>query len=141
MSTRCGRCSDAPIVMGGVGFSVAPEQVMDYCGADYGIAGEGEAGFVLLPYAIRPGAVAGERPEPALQAEMERSCETQPMDLELAELPARRRAFVDNARYFKEGGQAGFETKRGCDMGCIYCADPVSKGRTVRLRPPGDGGR
>jgi len=46
------------------------------------------------------------------------------------------RSWVDNKRYFKEGGQAGFETKRGCNGSCIYCADPVAKGRNIRLRPP-----
>ena len=28
------------------------------------------------------------------------------------------------------------ETKRGCPMGCIYCVDPLSKGRRVRPRSP-----
>ncbi|MBC7104356.1 MAG: radical SAM protein, partial [Firmicutes bacterium] len=45
------------------------------------------------------------------------------------------RQFLDNRRYLAEGGQMGLETKRGCEGGCIYCADPVAKGRTVRLRP------
>jgi len=30
----------------------------------------------------------------------------------------------------------GIETKRGCDQKCIYCADPLAKGRKCRLRPP-----
>ena len=28
------------------------------------------------------------------------------------------------------------ETKRGCEQQCIYCADPLAKGRKYRLRPP-----
>jgi len=127
--------SDAPIVMGGVGFSVAPEQVMEYCGADYGIAGEGEAGFVLLPYAIGPEPSYENVPN-LLYRKDGKIVRNAPMNVDLADLPPRRRAFVDNARYFREGGQAGFETKRGCDMACIYCADPISQGRTIRLRPP-----
>ena len=55
---------------------------------------------------------------------------------DLAALPPMLRDLVDNARYYREGGQLGFETKRGCAAGCIYCADPVAKGRSVRLRPP-----
>jgi radical SAM superfamily enzyme YgiQ (UPF0313 family) len=47
------------------------------------------------------------------------------------------RRWVDNTRYFKEGGQAGFETKRGCSSPCIYCADPVAKGNQIRTRLPG----
>jgi radical SAM superfamily enzyme YgiQ (UPF0313 family) len=44
---------------------------------------------------------------------------------------------VDNLRYFRQGGQAGFETKRGCPSQCIYCADLVAKGTRTRPRPPG----
>jgi radical SAM superfamily enzyme YgiQ (UPF0313 family) len=46
------------------------------------------------------------------------------------------RQWVDNRRYFRQGGQAGFETKRGCPCPCIYCADPVAKGASVRTRAP-----
>jgi radical SAM superfamily enzyme YgiQ (UPF0313 family) len=55
---------------------------------------------------------------------------------EVADLPPMSRRWVDNQRYFHEGGQAGFETKRGCSGHCVYCADPVAKGRRVRTRPP-----
>jgi len=47
------------------------------------------------------------------------------------------RRWVDNACYYREGGQAGIETKRGCPGRCIYCADPLAKGRDIRTRPPG----
>ena len=30
----------------------------------------------------------------------------------------------------------GFESKRGCDQGCTFCADPIAKGKKVRLRDP-----
>ncbi len=43
--------SDAPIVVGGVGFSVMPERVLELSGADFGIWGEGE--FVLPELASR----------------------------------------------------------------------------------------
>jgi len=46
------------------------------------------------------------------------------------------RRWVDNPRYFREGGQAGFETKRGCPGHCIYCADPIAKGNAIRVRLP-----
>lgn len=127
--------TDAPIVMGGVGFSVLPEQVMEYCGADYGIAGEGELGFVGLADAL-----TGKRSldaVPNLIYKQDGSLRRNPaVHINLDDLPARSRTFLDNARYFREGGQAGFETKRGCNMACVYCADPVSKGRHIRVRSP-----
>jgi hypothetical protein len=30
---------------------------------------------------------------------------------------------VDNAAYFRLGGQMGLETKRGCPSRCVFCAD------------------
>jgi radical SAM superfamily enzyme YgiQ (UPF0313 family) len=50
-------------------------------------------------------------------------------------VPSERR-FVDNRTYFRRGGQIGVETKRGCGRKCIYCADPLAKGASFRLRDP-----
>lgn len=126
--------SAAPIVMGGVGFSVMPEAVMRFCRPNYGIAGEGEQSFARLAKTLQMR--SGVEVVPNLlywdRSNLRRSAAA--FDL-LDDLP-RTRSFVDNARYFREGGQAGFETKRGCDMKCVYCADPISKGRHVRPRSP-----
>jgi radical SAM superfamily enzyme YgiQ (UPF0313 family) len=46
------------------------------------------------------------------------------------------RGFIDNRFYFLRGGMGGFESKRGCDRSCVFCADPVAKGRKIRLRSP-----
>lgn len=127
--------TDAPIVMGGVGFSVMPEQVMDFCGVDYGIAGEGEQGFVKLLSAFEYGSPLADVPNLLYRAEG-RVRRNSAVDVPLDRLPPWSRSLADNPRYFAEGGQAGFETKRGCNMKCMYCADPVSKGRHVRLRRP-----
>jgi radical SAM superfamily enzyme YgiQ (UPF0313 family) len=51
-------------------------------------------------------------------------------------LALENRGFIDNHFYFNRGGMGGFESKRGCDRSCIYCADPVAKGRRMRLRSP-----
>jgi tryptophan 2-C-methyltransferase len=127
--------TDAKIALGGVGFSVMPEAVIERCGADLGVRGDGE--FVLPALASRlergenwsdlPNLVfrggSGWRRNPAGATPLEA-------------LPPMSRDFVDNLRYFREGGQAGFETKRGCPNRCVYCADPLAKGKTVRARPP-----
>ena len=48
------------------------------------------------------------------------------------------RDLVNNAEYFRLGGQIGVETKRGCNRQCSYCVDPLAKGPTVRLRLPAE---
>ncbi|MGD0093347.1 MAG: cobalamin-dependent protein, partial [Planctomycetota bacterium] len=45
--------SDRPVVLGGSGFSIFPERLLELAGADLGICGEGEAGFVSLISALQ----------------------------------------------------------------------------------------
>jgi hypothetical protein len=40
---ECRAGSDAPIVLGGAGYSMFPDAVLDYLGADFGIGGRGTA--------------------------------------------------------------------------------------------------
>lgn len=119
----------APIVLGGVGFSVMPQAILETVEADAGVAGEGE--WALIQWA------AGGRDVPGLITRSHGHWLAQPpRPGVLSRLPPMRRDFVDNLRYYRAGGQIGFETKRGCAATCIYCADPVAKGRSVRVRPP-----
>jgi tryptophan 2-C-methyltransferase len=127
--------AEAPVVIGGVGFSVMPELVISETGADFGIWGEGE--FVLPELAHRLENKKEWRELPGLI--WRNGCalhRNSPIARTLADLPRMGRSWVDNRRYFLQGGQAGFETKRGCSGKCIYCADPVAKGAKVRRRPP-----
>lgn len=128
--------TDAPIVLGGVGYSIFPRPILERSGADFGIHGDGEQALVALLKELRgrrrwdrvpglayhqDGAVRGNAPAwPRVLA-----------------VPVER-AFVDNATYFRQGGQIGLETKRGCHRQCVYCADPLAKGRINRLRDPRD---
>ena len=129
------RFSDVPVVLGGVGFSVAPRAVVEFCGADFGIAGEGETAFVELLDALRYRTDFSRVPN-LVYRDGAVLCANPVVPVNLDDLPPRQRTLTNNARYFRKGGQAGFETKRGCPMSCIYCADPVSKGRAIRLMPP-----
>lgn len=123
--------SKASIVLGGVGYSLSPNAVLDYLSSDFGIAGDGEDSFPLLVSALLKGkgleGVAGliskdfQAKDPAIADFYQERCS---------------RSYVDNLFYFQKGGQGSIETKRGCDGKCIYCADPVAKGRKIRLRSP-----
>jgi tryptophan 2-C-methyltransferase len=127
--------TDAPIVLGGVGFSVMPEEVLQRCGADLGVRGDGE--FVLPALATRLERRGNGSDLPNLVFRSGSGWRRNPVSATpLDSLPPMSRDFVDNPRYFREGGQAGLETKRGCPKRCVYCADPPAKGRLSRLRPP-----
>lgn len=127
-------CTDAPVVLGGVGFSVMPEHVLGLCEADAGVWGDGEFAFAELAARLESKQEWHDLPS-LVWREAARWRRNPPANRALSELPPMRRMCVDNRRYFLQGGQAGFETKRGCPGACTYCADPVAKGRRSRTRP------
>lgn len=125
--------TDAPIILGGVGFSCAPCETLRYTGAHYGIVGDGETALPLLLECLAhhgdPAAVPG-----AVFRSEDGYAVCPPDWLDLNNLPAPPRRLADNPRYFAEGGQAGIETKRGCACTCIYCLEPNAKGKLLRTR-------
>jgi len=128
------RHTNALIVLGGVGFSVMPERVLGLCDADAGVWGEGEFAFVELANAVEREQEWRDLPNLICRSDgsWHRS---PPATASPLDLPPMSRTWVDNERYFREGGQAGIETKRGCPGRCIYCADPIAKGKRTRTRP------
>ncbi len=128
--------SNAPVILGGVGFSIAPCEVLKYTGADAGIAGDGETALPALLDCLAakmsvqdlPGAVFCDADGTVRRNGLARC--------DIGARPAPERFLANHPRYFAEGGQAGIETKRGCAQRCIYCVEPNAKGGSVSLRPP-----
>ena len=54
--------TNCPIVVGGSGFSLFPQQLLELTGADYGICGEGESALVSLIAALEEGDNVSEVP-------------------------------------------------------------------------------
>jgi radical SAM superfamily enzyme YgiQ (UPF0313 family) len=129
------RHTGALIVLGGVGFSIMPEQVLEICEADAGIWGDGE--FVLTELANRIEGKREWRDLPNLVRHHDGGWHFNPSSTSsLTDLPRMSRNWIDNPHYFHEGGQVGIETKRGCPCRCTYCADPLAKGKQIRVRVP-----
>jgi radical SAM superfamily enzyme YgiQ (UPF0313 family) len=131
------RHGHAPVVMGGVGFSIMPERILGYCDADFGIVCEGEVSFPQLLGRLSRGEsyedISG------LVYRTSDGIRKNPVTFaDLGEVGAHRRRLVDNKKYFIKGGLAAVETKRGCTRACIYCVEPLVKGKKVRLRRPTD---
>ena len=127
--------SQSPLVLGGVGFSISPEAVLSYCEVDLGIRGEGEQALPLL--AKRLGEGGPLEGIPGLVFKEGRNFRRNRMHwFALQDADLSSRTALDHGRYLREGGMVGFESKRGCDQGCIFCADPIAKGKKVRLRDP-----
>lgn len=112
-----------PVFMGGPGFSLMPELILDHTGADYGIAGEGEAACRELLDML----AAGHTP-PRL---MRGSSRLSGPQMHGAEPDPDILGF-----YLTESGIANIQTKRGCPHTCIYCTYPALEGAAIRAREP-----
>lgn len=125
-----------PVVLGGVGFSAAALEVLAFTGAPYGIAGDGERAFPQLLDCLARGGDPADVPGAVYRDPDGRPAMCPPISNNLSALPVPARTLADNPRYYAAGGQAGVETLRGCGQACIYCIDPLAKGRHIRVRPP-----
>jgi radical SAM superfamily enzyme YgiQ (UPF0313 family) len=130
------KVTDAPIVLGGVGYSIFAKPIFEYTNVEFGICGDGEAAVPSLLHQLR-----GTRTFSEVSGLIWRQNNTilrnppswpNPISLGTA------RSFIDNRAYFERGGQCGLETKRGCNRRCIYCADPLAKGDRLRVRQPAE---
>lgn len=129
------RLTRAPIILGGTGFSIMPGAILEVTGADAGIEGDGEEAAILLGRSLATGEEISRLPNLVYWRgrDVVRNPRT---EVNLDHLPVSRRRSFDNQRYERMGAMVGIETKRGCLEQCIFCADPVAKGKRVRLRPP-----
>ncbi len=129
--------SDSPVIAGGGGFSIAPVQAVKYLNADFGIMGDGEfslPGLLKIIGSNQKDNVSTENIKGLVCRDTIAIKNGLPYEA-LDKYPPPDRDLVDNKRYFKEGGMGNIETRRGCNRRCIYCADPLIKGCTIRTRP------
>ncbi len=128
--------SQVPIILGGSGFSVFPEEVMAYTNADYGVVGEGEELFLKLLQSLDEGIEVTPLPNLLVRNEKQR-----------VKTPANRFLTYRTTPYseidrhidfnsYKQRGVYSIQTKRGCAVGCIYCTYPALEGKRYRLRDP-----
>jgi radical SAM superfamily enzyme YgiQ (UPF0313 family) len=117
-----------PIVVGGSGFSLAPEACLEAIGADVGIAGEGEVALPALLTKIRlaDGIVPIELVGKVLRS---------PPGVDINVIRPDFDAF-DIERYYREGSGGTVQTRRGCNLTCNYCTYPLLEGHRIRPRHP-----
>ena len=113
----------APVIIGGPAFSIMPEELLAYTGADYGIIGEGER---LVCELIRD--LAQGKTPPALQYGAEL--------LAGGAIGAPLYSAPMVEFYQNRSGMINLQTKRGCPHGCVYCSYPALEGKSYRCRDP-----
>ena len=125
----------APVILVGGAYSLVPQEILSFCKADFGIAGDPEEAVPMLLKALENGDSLADIPNVGwIDNKVFHQNETTYADLTKPYLASRE--FVDNARFFNEGGFANFETKRGCNSEGIYSTEQITRGCEMRLRPP-----
>ncbi len=105
------RVEGVPVIVGGVGYSIIPDGIRRYLGADYGIFGPGELALPRFLDRFRDGAP----PRGTIVNGWEAGIDP--------DFIPDREGFIDHARYVSEGGLLGFETQKGCAGHCPYCTE------------------
>ncbi len=131
---QCRAYCDAPIVLGGPGYSIFPVEVLAYLGADYGVWGDGETAFPAILGRLErgedpcevPGVLHAGGPLPE-QLAMAPDLDALPLWDELASWPGDRGA---------PGLWVPLQSRRGCPNDCSYCSTSRVQGRTIRPRSP-----
>lgn len=124
----------SPVVLGGAGFSTMPVAALKAAAADMGVAGDGEEALPALARCLLNAEDFTRLPN-LVHRQNGKVVSNPRIESDLGNLPAMRRELFDNRRYEEYGAMVGIETKRGCPGGCIYCADPIAKGKVVRTWP------
>ena len=129
----CRAGSDAPIVLGGAGFSIFPDEVLAYLAADYGIAGDGEVALVALLDRLQ----RGEDPAgtPGLHM-VDREATPPAPPHALDHLPLWDESLWEAADPADPELWIPVQSRRGCPNDCSYCATWRIQGRAIRCRDP-----
>jgi radical SAM superfamily enzyme YgiQ (UPF0313 family) len=123
-----------PIVLGGPAISVLGGPVLNHLKADYAVVGDGEDAFVRLLQALEEGG------EPSAVPNL---CHrTQAGIVETHRATCERLGASGLERWVRWGPYGRFgatwpiQTKRGCPLGCRYCAYHAVEGHLSRRRDP-----
>ncbi|MGD9270591.1 MAG: radical SAM protein [Syntrophobacterales bacterium] len=131
----CRSFTDAPIVLGGPGYSMFPESALDYLEADMGIQGEGEVAFPVLLDKIRRNRDLSETPGLYLPGRGLQTKRVYAKNLDGFPFPEDHLWYsspiTEDADFLLP-----FQTRRGCPMNCSYCSTSTIEGEILRKRAP-----
>lgn len=132
----CRHLSNAPIVLGGAGYSIFPESALEYAGADMGIQGEGETAFVILLDCLEKGVEPLEAPGLYLPRQGRKKDPFYPKTLDDYVMPLPHIHLKIPGGPSDEPVWMPIQTRRGCPMDCSYCSTSSIEGRHLRKHSP-----
>lgn len=130
----CRTLSEVPVILGGAGYSIFPDSVLEYLGADMGIQGEGEAAFpVLLEHIERKRSISA-MANLYLRGRGLQGGRSFSRDLDGFPLPDPD--LFSGSLHEGDDLWMPIQTRRGCPMRCSYCSTKAIEGCLTRKRTP-----
>jgi radical SAM superfamily enzyme YgiQ (UPF0313 family) len=131
----CRAFSDAPIVLGGAGYTIFPQRTLQYLGADMGIRGEGEQALVRLLEQLQHHGDIAEVPGLILPNQGDGRTVEPIRNLDEFPLPGPEQLSIPPT-WNGQDIWLPLQTRRGCPMNCSYCSTPAIEGKIIRRRSP-----
>jgi radical SAM superfamily enzyme YgiQ (UPF0313 family) len=132
--TDCRDTTEAPIVLGGAGYSMYPESTLAYLEADMGIKGEGERAFPCLLNHIQHDEDISEIPGLFLPGKKMKIKNQFAKDLDVLAFPDER--LWPSSELINQDIWIPLQTRRGCPMECSYCSTAGIEGKIRRKHSP-----
>ncbi|MFZ7126876.1 MAG: B12-binding domain-containing radical SAM protein [Desulfobacterales bacterium] len=130
----CRELSAVPIILGGAGYSLFPESALEFVGADMGIQGEGEAAFLSLLDRLSENADPAGVPGLFVRGRGLQGVRGYIRCLD--DWPMPKPGLFDTALFKDPTFHLPFQSRRGCPLGCSYCATAAIEGARIRTRSP-----
>lgn len=140
----CRQEVNVPIVLGGSGFSIFPEEIMALTKADFGVIGEGEKVLPQLLECFEFGEDYSDL-NGIVYAYDDKFIINKPRfneEVDKLDFPDRN---ICNKQYCSSQKQNideisvfNIQSKRGCCFSCIYCTYPMIEGKKTRMRLAGN---
>ena len=125
-----------PIIIGGSGFSIAANELLEFFNLEFGIVGEGETTFKEFLKRYFSGKDYYDLENLVTKAKTQKGV-FNPAKGELSVPRANLDLLIDYNPYVQRSSYP-VQTKRGCTFNCIYCSYPNIEGKYYRLRPVKD---
>lgn len=122
----------APLVLGGSGYALFPDRLLEALRADYGIRGEGESALPSLLAALERGVGIEDTPGLVRAGGGKVLMNAPARGVSFSGVPQRDARLAE--LYLKSGGCMNVQMKRGCRHKCVYCTYPALEGKTHRRR-------
>ncbi len=127
VARRIRALTPAPLILGGAGYTLFPEELLEALEADYGVVGEGDRSRALFdalaagrsPEGLPAVAVRGRPAPPPLRCDEVHELDTAGINPSLD-------------FYLRKGGILNLQTQRGCPFRCVYCTYPRIEGARLR---------